>query len=173
MKHVLVVGGSGMLRGTCLSLNQMGYFVTVMGRNRSKLEELQSACVSPERMSLLAADYRNTSAFQNMLQHLQKTNPLSGMILWIRTDAVDALQMCLEVGADTLHIRGIAGYTEPWVTKEWNDIYRRVVLGYKVENSLSRWLTNEEIAEGVKKAYLSKQKLTYIGQMEPYDQRPN
>lgn len=172
MKHILVVGGSGMLRGTCLSLNQLGYFVTVIGRDRSKLEDLQRACVNSQRMSLFAVDYRNTTAFQEILQHLEETTPLSGMILWIRTDAVETLQMCLEVGVDSLHIRGIAGYKEPWIEEKWMNTYRRVVLGYKRENDSSRWLTNAEIAEGVQQAYLSKQNLTYIGQVEPYDQKP-
>lgn len=172
MRHIILIGGSGMLRGTCFSLNENGYLVTVIGRDRMKLATLKSECIHPDHMQVCSIDYRNIPRLQETLHMIQKKYPLTGMILWIRSDAVESLRMCLAQGVDTLHVRGISGYQEPWVEQEFVNTYRRVVLGYQMERGGSRWLTNEEIAQGVFEAYRSQERLAFIGQVEPYENRP-
>ncbi len=50
--------------------------------------------------------------------------------------------------------------------------YRQVVLGWMIEPSGSRWLTNEEIAEGVVGVIDSGVAIGTIGQTEPIESNP-
>ncbi len=53
-------------------------------------------------------------------------------------------------------------------------IYREIILGfvYREENDRSRWLTHEEISEGVLNAIRLQQDRYIIGQIEPWVKRP-
>nr|QQZ48808.1 hypothetical protein JKL49_15675 [Phenylobacterium glaciei] len=49
---------------------------------------------------------------------------------------------------------------------------RQVVLGFKVEEAGSRWLTHDEISDGVLEAARADRLLTIIGQTEPWSAKP-
>ena len=50
--------------------------------------------------------------------------------------------------------------------------YRRVVLGFVVEGTRSRWLTDDEISAGVVRALESGEDRTLVGVLEPRAMRP-
>ena len=75
------------------------------------------------------------------------------------------------------HVLGSASYDPKNVSKEWydpspNTKYNKIILGFKIDQGLSRWLFQEEISDGTVKAIESKLKEFVIGQIEPWDMRP-
>ena len=50
--------------------------------------------------------------------------------------------------------------------------YFQVVLGFKKEAGSSRWLTNDEISDGVLEAIKLREMCHIIGTVTPWDQRP-
>ena len=51
--------------------------------------------------------------------------------------------------------------------------YRQVILGFMREESLSRWLTNDEISDGVLDAISAGQSSYVIGTVTPWHERPD
>lgn len=51
--------------------------------------------------------------------------------------------------------------------------YHQVQLGFKIEDSHSRWLTNEEISQGVIDSIQHDRLLHTVGTMEPWEKRPS
>ncbi|WP_244527775.1 hypothetical protein [Virgibacillus chiguensis] len=51
-------------------------------------------------------------------------------------------------------------------------VYYQIRLGFVIEEDQSRWLTNKEISDGVIKAIKNKNRITTIGQLEPWEKRP-
>jgi hypothetical protein len=49
---------------------------------------------------------------------------------------------------------------------------RLAVLGFVVDNSQSRWLTNDEISTGVGRAMNSEDPVTIVGTVTPWSARP-
>ena len=49
---------------------------------------------------------------------------------------------------------------------------RQVVLGFRVEDGVSRWLNHAEIASGVLEAVAADRTFSVIGQVEPWSARP-
>ncbi len=50
--------------------------------------------------------------------------------------------------------------------------YRKIILGFKIEDNISRWLTNYEISSGVIDAIREDIKETVIGTVSPWEMRP-
>jgi len=65
MEHALVIGGSGMLAEACLWLAGRGFRVTVIGRNRDKLNRLATR---DNRIVPLSADYYRENNFRAALR---------------------------------------------------------------------------------------------------------
>lgn len=53
-----------------------------------------------------------------------------------------------------------------------NLLYRKVILGFKIEDNSSRWLTNDEISSGVIEAITNGEEEKVIGVVSPWDKRP-
>ena len=51
-------------------------------------------------------------------------------------------------------------------------IYHRIILGFILEDTYGRWLTHEEIADGVIKGIESKRAEWIVGRVEPWELRP-
>ena len=50
--------------------------------------------------------------------------------------------------------------------------YRQVLLGFRHDDGVSRWLTHEEICAGTLEAFASDEVVTVAGQVEPWDLKP-
>jgi len=50
--------------------------------------------------------------------------------------------------------------------------YRTILLGFVVEGKTSRWLTNNEICDGVIEAIENDARDSIIGTVEPWNKRP-
>ncbi|MFD0618939.1 short-chain dehydrogenase [Paenibacillus sp. GCM10027629] len=50
--------------------------------------------------------------------------------------------------------------------------YYQIKLGFVIEHNQSRWLTHDEISNGVIRAIQEKNQLTVVGTLEPWSMRP-
>lgn len=185
MSHALVVGGTGMLKGVSLALAQQGHQVTVLARTLSNLDELvkeSNGVIEP-----LKVNYCDTDALNRVLkQSVQQRGRFDLAVVWIHSTAPQApFEVAEWVGDDEkmghyFHVLGSSAADPSNTNQErlkWQSlastfIYHEVILGFKVESNRSRWLTHEEISNGVLEAIEAKQERFIVGQVEPWSARP-
>jgi NAD(P)-dependent dehydrogenase (short-subunit alcohol dehydrogenase family) len=150
--HAVVVGGSGMLAGTCLGLARRGWLVSVVGRDPSKLARLarQGRGIDP-----ISVDYRDHAKFRLALeQAIERHGSIEVMVCWIRSSEPEALRIAAEQlsGSGRLvHVLGSAAMLKVVDVEhlQLGTRYSRVVLGATPSGGSVRWLTHEEISAGV------------------------
>ncbi|SEP70411.1 hypothetical protein SAMN05216232_0634 [Virgibacillus subterraneus] len=180
--YALVVGGTGMLKNVCHWLIEQDYHVYVIGRNQSKLNKLKQETIQPENLHGVAVDYQNSTCLSNELSNLFETNGIPDIVVsWIHSSAPQALPLIkdmiskqdLSTDWRLIHIQGSARFLEKENTPvPKNCLYRRVYLGFILENNDSRWLTHNEISSGVIHAITTDSNETIVGTLEPWDMRP-
>ncbi|GGE36841.1 short-chain dehydrogenase [Pullulanibacillus camelliae] len=181
-KHVLVVGGTGMLKKVSIWLAQQGYAVSVMGRNQERLQAVVEAADGEGDIHPVAIDYRQTDLFNTMLETIQvQRGAIHLVVSWIHSDAPEAFDTLIKGvnGSETnvwrlFRVRGSAAYlSKPLVAIPNHCLYREILLGFIVEESgASRWLTHDEIAGGVIEAIQTDRGKSIVGQLAPWDQHP-
>lgn len=171
MKHALVIGGSGMLAGTVLWLAEVGYHVSIIGRDAEKMSRLTEQASA--RLSAILVDYRDELRLKEALRRsIAIHEDFDLVVAWIHSDAADALPCMLSAlheGTDVFHVLGSRanssdvknGLTIPEVVR-----YHQVQLGYQVEKGERRWLTHEEIAGGVVEAIHGNKTYHVVGMIE-------
>ena len=150
--HALVIGGTGMLAGVCLHLAREGYSVSVIGRTLSKFKRLQVES-PPNSIFPLITDYDTDDVFDEINKAIRERGPFDLIISW--TPNYSVLERICEMNhGDTpfrlFHVKGSRRYFEDepiQIPSQCN--YRKVFLGFVMEDSGSRWLTHDEIANGV------------------------
>ncbi|TCI54115.1 short-chain dehydrogenase [Exiguobacterium sp. SH1S21] len=157
MKHALVIGGSGMLAGTVRWLEEVGYHVSIIGRDAEKMRRLTEQ--SPDRLSAILVDYQDSLRLQEALQRsIAVHGDIDLVVAWIHSDAADALPSVLSAlrgGTDVFHVLGSranSNVVRSGLVLSEGVRYRQVQLGHQVVNGERRWLTHEEIAGGVVEA---------------------
>ncbi|MDQ0352074.1 hypothetical protein J2R98_001908 [Alkalibacillus filiformis] len=181
MKHVLVVGGTGMLRDTTLWVAKQARYVSVIGRTEEKMEQVTRG---QSNVNAILADYRYEEQLMSKLQEAQRLNgPFDLVIAWVHNVAgKDPLSVIIKSVNNNkewslFHVTGSRANLEQIrdsIKVPSHCRYSQVQLGFMIDelSSRSRWLTHEEISKGVIDA-INKQKDRYIiGQLEPWDQRP-
>ncbi|ESU31629.1 hypothetical protein G3A_15650 [Bacillus sp. 17376] len=181
MKNALVVGGTGMLSNVSLWLAEKGYHVSVIGRNPEKMNLLLEKGLAHYRITPMLVDYRNDEELRNHIKSFQEKNgKIDLVVAWIHSIAANALNIIIEeINVDNqnwslFHILGSSA--------DLNEIKRRTVLsGYKYhqvqlgfinQNGFSRWLTHEEISNGVINSILKDKPLSIIGTTNANKQLP-
>lgn len=178
--HALVIGGTGMLKKVSVWLCNQGFYVSVIGRNRDRLEGVKHACNAPENVTCISLDYHDSDILKQSIKGTIKQNgPITLVIAWIHTTAKKALQViCEEIELHSksyglFHILGSsASRLERQKIGSSSCDYHRILLGFILQGEHSRWLTHEEIAEGVIAGIQSKQSDCIIGTLEPWELRP-
>ncbi|MEK4356481.1 short-chain dehydrogenase [Paenibacillus sp. FSL M7-1455] len=180
MRHALVVGGSGMLAGASLWLADQGYTVSVIGRSRSKMEKLTEA--SPNIIPLLM-DYNDEESLTGGIRSsIAAHGAYNIVVAWIRGNypkIIHAISNEIKSASDRewslYHVTGSRSNLDE-IAKEIGDIPKRTVhqvkLGFVIEDEASRWLTHEEISNGVINCIKSGAKRTVIGTLTPWEKRP-
>ncbi|TCI35702.1 MULTISPECIES: short-chain dehydrogenase [unclassified Exiguobacterium] len=166
MKHALVIGGSGMLRETVLWLADVGYHVSVIGRDEAKMGQLIPR--RPDRLSAIYVDYHDSVQMADSVrQAIAERGAIDLVVAWIHSDAPDALPCVLrEVRHDAqlFHVLGSRAHLEDVKSRlvlPDKLRYHQVQLGHITEHGARRWLTHEEIAGGVIMA-IQENKLCHI-----------
>ena len=189
MTHVLIVGGTGMLRHVTLHLATQYTTVSVVARTQRRLETLaQEVSSNNGHLNPLALDYRDTTALQTQLKHaIQQFGPITLAVCWIHAVAPEAPFVVAEtVGNGNsicryIDVVGSAGADPSQAALERIAriqhvpmiAYQRVILGFVQEQGNSRWLTNMEISQGVLHAVEHADQEKYIvGTVHPWSARP-
>lgn len=186
--HVLVIGGTGMLRGVVKYFIEQGNIVSVVGRNRKRLQVLEQESQGlPGLMNPVAIDYTNTNEFIRAISHaISQYGPIRTSVNWIHSIAPNAptalmeLQNTTSPGSTYIRLLGSAygnpakqsNDSERIATKYPNIHYCEAILGFIVEDQSSRWLTHHEICQGVIEALESQLERNIIGTITPWSLRP-
>ncbi|SDD33832.1 hypothetical protein SAMN05421663_10995 [Terribacillus halophilus] len=178
MTHYLVIGGTGMLQAAVLNWIEEGHEVTVVARTKESLLRLSKRAEQPDRLHTIQADYLQLPSFQNQLKHLSAPDII---ISWIHSSGNDAVQaMCdlygtLQKPISFFHIKGSSAQDprHNYIPKFAENIdYHEVILGFRITEGFSRWLTNQEIADGISQAVKHPQPRCIVGTVWPWSARP-
>ncbi|MBC5635556.1 short-chain dehydrogenase [Ornithinibacillus sp. BX22] len=178
----IVIGGTGMLERVCHFLAEEGYDVYVVHRNKNKFQAMQGRCLFPHKLYSISVDYHDEAALQKKIQEaIQLKGGYPDLIVsWIHNSAPHALPTILKVVKERkkpwklIHVQGSSSFfVKENTTVPDNCEYRRVYLGFVLENRNSRWLTHEEIASGVIKVIKHDYRETVIGTLKPWSKRPS
>lgn len=183
MKHALVIGGTGMLSNTSLWLVRNGYHVSVIGRNESRMESLIRKTTNPSFITPVLVDYSDTERLQKELRAtIERNGPIELVVAWIHSYAEHALDLISKEISDwsngqwkLFHVLGSSkNLSEVLDNVKIPDSaqYHQVKLGFIIENNRSRWLTNEEISQGVIDSIQKGQSISVVGTIEPWEKRP-
>jgi len=182
MNHALVIGGSGMLSGVCVWLAREGHRVSVIGRNPQKLQRLA------HRHPLIfgvSADYTREAEFAGKLHELMKRRgPARLVVAWIHDDQERIIRQTAEAiqqAGDSrfawhlYHVLGSSSNLEEILrTVPVPDActYHQIQPGFVIEGERSRWLTHQEISDGVIACIRDGRRRHLVGTLEPWSKRP-
>lgn len=184
-KHVLVVGGTGMLRPTSLALANQYPLVTVIARNSNRLHDLwEEARDQGLRINPLQLDYKEPDhlrlALTDTVQHL---GPVDIVVAWIKQNAEEANTTIAQIlnnqqrPVQYYDLIGSFHYKDFEVEEEErkalfedyaNIAYHQIKLGLQWDDEAqddTRWLTYEEITDGVLKAMKANTPEYFIGDL--------
>lgn len=173
-RHVLIVGGSGMLSNVAKALARDG------GR-LSHLSRRASAAWGEDGFD---CDYHDEAQFGSALAAaVERSGRPDLAIAWFRTLKIAAPRRLAEaVDGRLFQVMGsaMADPARPDRLQAAAAIaqgldrcrLRQVVLGFQVEAGVSRWLSHAEIASGVLDAITADREFSVIGQVEPWSARP-
>ena len=180
MAHRLVIGGTGMLRGTVLALARPGDVVSVVARSGARLDSLViEAARAGGEVAPIRADYRDIEDFARALRDaVEAHGPADPAVCWIHSDAPEAPLVVAEalLPAGPFRYFDVVGTGDPEATAradrrsaslgvfEGLD-YRRIVLGHRTEGGRTRWLTSAEIGAGVAEAVLADAERHVVGEL--------
>jgi hypothetical protein len=189
MAHILVVGGTGMLRPLVKALIKIGNDVTVLARTASGFERLRLDLTQSEQQQMhpRIVDYRNLEQLSQTVEiAIKERGALSTVIAWIHSDAIESDKIIYDVAyndqpnfryfkilgssADDSSLYKIDLNTQSQTL--FGKCYRRVVLGFILEGETSRWLTNDEISQGILEAIEMDQTQFTVGVTRPWSLRP-
>lgn len=116
----------------------------------------------------------------------EQHGPITLAVCWIHATAPEALGQIAEMvsarsaSCRLFHVRGsaVANLAEgarrlpEWLARYPQIQYRQVILGFVVEQGASRWLTHQEISDGVISALRQDAPFSVVGTVEPWMLRP-
>ncbi|KMK75619.1 short-chain dehydrogenase [Alkalihalobacillus pseudalcaliphilus] len=180
--HALVIGGTGMLSNVSLWLANEGFKVSVIGRNPDRMKKLINTSEQQGHITPLLVDYKNEIELEEQLRIVIKENgSIDLVIAWIHSVGKNVLNVVsqeLLIDNHTWRLFQVLGSSSN--LKEIkikanvadNCHYRQVQLGFITKNNHSRWLTHEEISNGVIEAISNDKLVNIVGTIEPWEKRP-
>lgn len=186
--HTIVVGGTGMLKATSVELARQSHTLTSIARTEESLcalDEIVSGLICQHHT--IAQDYNRISELQSTVRDaIRATGPADLVIAWIHDEAGPVpMAICEVVAEESTRFRFIqvmgSAAADPnrsldVLADRFSQIqsvrYQQVVLGFRVDSGGSRWLTNDEIADGVSDATGSGDSMFVVGQIRPWELRP-
>jgi NAD(P)-dependent dehydrogenase (short-subunit alcohol dehydrogenase family) len=174
-KHALVIGGTGMLSDVCVALAQQGYIVSIIGRTISKFQRIISESPVDSIFPILI-DYNTSEVINEVEKVIEEKGSFDLIVSW--TPNYNTLERVCEMNREIdsfrlFHVKGSRRYFKDETFQiPANCNYRKVFLGFIIEDDHSRWLTHHEISTGVINRIENDQPTGIIGQIEPYELRP-
>lgn len=172
--HVLMLGGTGMLRSATLSLMSRAARMTSVSRTASSLEALHAAAPGGVAHVKVTADWNDPAAFLKAVSSaLKGVTPPDLAVAWVHRSSlaheVASLLATSTSDCQFFHVVGSArrdplGIAAYWAQRAPVGIrYHQVVLGSVAQGDQRRWLTDVEISDGVLTAIDSGEPLTVVG----------
>ncbi|TQR21700.1 hypothetical protein [Psychrobacillus vulpis] len=172
MKHICIIGGTGMLADVTKWYAESNYIVSVVARNVDKMKRMKKVCKNPEHIKSVFVDYRDSIRLAEALeQSIREYGPFSEVIAWVHHDGLDVIQTVFDLLEEKSIVWQVVGSTAnvESLREQYNlpkEIqYRFVQLGFIRENNRRRWLSNEEIADGVIQSIRSGDSYNIIGEI--------
>ncbi len=187
MPHALIVGGTGMLKGVPLYFTQHGYTVSVIARDPNGLNRLIESKSEHGFINPIKVDYSDYYMLEEKLNSaIDNYGKIETAVCWIHDSAPDAPYIIADVlnGQNVkckyFHVLGCEyslpeeKYKNLHFTFERfiNLIYKKIILGFVIEDEVSRWLTDTEISNGVIDAVINEKDSFVVGKVEPWERRP-
>lgn len=179
VKHALVIGGTGMLANVSIWLSENGCRVSVIGRNPEKMQPLLDQ--NPAQLTPVLVDYTNTKELAEQLDHVQQKNgPIHLVIAWVHSNGDRVFPYLIEdlpplQPWKLFHVNGSSSNLQDIKAKmaiPEHVEYHQILLGFKIENERSRWLTHKEISSGVIEAIQENKSELVVGTIIPWEKRP-
>lgn len=182
MAHVIVVGETAMLKTVSLFLAQHDNTVSVIARTADEVQAIKDEATEfKERINPLTLDFNDLTRFRAQLEDaVAQYGPVTLAVNWLAPDTMDAADAVAEVlnatspvaryfqilpVADTDPEQHERFFADPFGHLD-RVLYRRIVLGFEVENGMSRWLNASEISKGVIHALRNDERDAVIGVLE-------
>lgn len=187
MPHILIVGGTGMLSGVTDYFTQHGCTVSVIARNSSGLNKLIESKSEHGFINPIKADYSDYNSLEEKLRSaIDNYGEINTAVCWIHSTAPDAPYIIADVlneqnnNCKFFHVLGCEEKDPEKQTPDIkysferfvNLIYKKIILGFVLEDETSRWLTNTEISNGVTDAIIREKDSFIVGKTEPWNQHP-
>lgn len=169
MSHLLTIGCTGMLEEASLQLAEQFEVVSVVGRNQDKLKSIKQ---KKRNVETICFDYFESGFIENLEKQAQEYGSFSCVVAWIRSKRAHLHSSIRTLCKGNYHmVLGSSHYRPGSEDGELELDCNRVILGFKVENGKSRWLTDREISQGVIESVISGVDIQ-VGQIEPWSLRP-
>jgi hypothetical protein len=187
MGQALVIGSPGILKNACLGLARRGFSLALIARDKPKLEELAAECflVGRGQPRVFEADPRNGPQLDKVLREAApRAADFDLAVCWLPTLAAKALDLVAHHLADKgapprlVHVVGSVAENpsqEKFARRDLEALgirYRRVVMGYTIEEGKARWLADEEVCAGILETIDNDAPDSVIGQVEPWEGHP-
>ncbi|MCB0728004.1 MAG: short-chain dehydrogenase [Ignavibacteria bacterium] len=187
MPHALIVGGTGMLAGVTDYFTQHGYTVSVIARNPAGLNKLIESKSEHGFINPVKVDYTDYYSLEERLRSaIDNYGEIETAVCWIHSTAPEAPYIIADVLNDQsikckyFHVLGCEE-TDPEKTipdikftfeRFVNLKYKKIILGFVIDDESTRWLTNTEISNGVTDAIINERDSYIVGKVEPWDDHP-
>lgn len=174
LKHVLIIGGTGMLKGAVISLLDEYDIISVLSRNDEKFNNLKTEAGNrAKKLNRIKCDYTDYQELTaQLIKAIGELNEISLVISWIHSTAALAPAIAAKVinhqrtKCNYYDIIGSTGESrESSFTPFENITYHKIQLGYIKEGDANRWLSDEEICSGVIEAVKGGKKESTIGEV--------
>lgn len=172
LKHILIIGGTGMLKGVVLKQFDDFDIVSVLSRNEENFQKLkQDAGKHGSKLNWINCDYGNYQELgSQLIKAIGELNEISRVVSWVHSTAPLAPVIAAKI---INHQRTKCNYfdiinsdgesRETSFAPFENITYHAIKLGYVKEGDANRWLNDAEISEGVLNAVKSGEKEFIIG----------
>jgi len=180
MRHTLVIGGSGMLaKASCWLANHYDR-VSVVGRSQHKFNRITKR---NNNIIPILVDYYDQEQFRAQVrQSIADYGPYELVVAWIHShenQIIDIISEEIDMGSNDpwclYHVLGSSSSLDE-IAREMKVAksceYHQVQLGFIIDNDRSRWLTHEEISDGVIHAIQSQASKYLVGTLTPWSKRP-
>lgn len=155
--------------------------VSVICRNEKKISS------NLKNINPLILDYSDYELLSKSLQSaVEKFGEIDLVISWIHSTAPLAPNIIAEklnsyntsfrffdiLGSAYANPSNNTNEREVKLKENKNLLYRKIILGFKIEGSTSRWLINDEISSAVIEAIKHDEEESIVGTVTPWNKRP-
>jgi hypothetical protein len=179
----MIIGGTGMLAGASRFLALHARATSLFARTDASLSLLRRDLLDAPAVVTTTVDYRSEQAFSEAIRRsVERFGAPDVVLAWIHTEAPAlALARQLTAYGQSMHFFHVLGSASPAASltqqrRRYDALpelsYRQIVLGFVADEQGSRWLHNDEIANGVIDAVQKNIACYVVGTIEPWHARP-